>query len=456
MQRVAVEIDDVRARKHQPVMVRLVAVAVDQEDVAGLDQRLQHDLVGGRGAVGDEVGALRAEGARGQLLRLLDRAGRLQQRVEPARGRRGLGQEDVHPVELAHVLDPVGFGDRLAAADRHGVEHAGRLAAVLLERGEERRLVAGVDAAQDVQVQLEEVLLLVEHPQAVGRRAPGHLLDRDVGHDVDAQLGPQAADHLAQQDAAIGGRDRLERRLIDPEQLALQHRDLVHAAIGEAEADDDGLDVEVGEDGDQRVLDALQHEQFIDERVVGASRLAHAQLERGLLQRPHRVDHQHLEIGPAMRRFLAQLLGGLDLALAFGRLLAGAQRHRAPAIGIARQGTHDPAGERAEAAVVLGLQQSAQAGDRVAAGEHPVALDRLEQVQRLADALAQPFDVALAHLGFGEAQGIVLEPIPGIGAQLAGIVVLAEGQLATLRPWLGLELVHPRPPCAAPIAPAAG
>ena len=205
MQRIAVEVDHVRAGQHQPVMVRLVAVAVDQQDVAGLDQRLHHDLVGGRGAVGDEVGVLRAERARRQLLRLLDRPGRLQQRIEPARGRRGLGQEDVHPVELAHVLDPVGLGDRLAAADRHGVEHAGRLPAVILQRGEERRLVAGVDAAQDVEVQLEEVLLLVEHAQAVGRGPAGHLLDRDVGDDVDAQLRPQPADHLAQQDAAIAG-----------------------------------------------------------------------------------------------------------------------------------------------------------------------------------------------------------------------------------------------------------
>ena len=36
VQRIAVEIDDLRAGEHQPVVVGLVAVAVDQEDVAGL------------------------------------------------------------------------------------------------------------------------------------------------------------------------------------------------------------------------------------------------------------------------------------------------------------------------------------------------------------------------------------------------------------------------------------
>ena len=43
------------------------------------------------------------------------------------------------------------LADRLAAGDRHGVEHAGGLLAVSLEGGEEGRLVAPVDAAQDVE-----------------------------------------------------------------------------------------------------------------------------------------------------------------------------------------------------------------------------------------------------------------------------------------------------------------
>jgi hypothetical protein len=40
-----------------------------------------------------------------------------------------------------------------------------------------------------------------------------------------------------------------------------------------------------------------------------------------LLDRIHGVDHQHLEVGPAVRRLLVVLLGGLDLAFGLGALL---------------------------------------------------------------------------------------------------------------------------------------
>ena len=43
-----------RPGEHERVVVRLVAVAIDEHDVAGLHQRLHHDLVRGRCAVGDE------------------------------------------------------------------------------------------------------------------------------------------------------------------------------------------------------------------------------------------------------------------------------------------------------------------------------------------------------------------------------------------------------------------
>ena len=104
VQRIAVEIDHLRARQHHAVMVRLVAVAVDQHDAAGAHQRLHHDLVAGRGAVGGKKGLLGAEGPRRQSLRLLDGAVRLQQAVEPAGSRRGLGQEDVGAVAINRDL----------------------------------------------------------------------------------------------------------------------------------------------------------------------------------------------------------------------------------------------------------------------------------------------------------------------------------------------------------------
>ena len=87
VQRIGVEVGDHGAGQHQPVVVRLVAVPVDQDDVAGLHYGLHDDLVRRRGAVGDEVGLPGAERLSRELLRLAQRPGGLEQRVEPA-GRR--------------------------------------------------------------------------------------------------------------------------------------------------------------------------------------------------------------------------------------------------------------------------------------------------------------------------------------------------------------------------------
>ena len=84
VERVAVEINHLRPGQHHSVMVRFVAVAIDQHDVAGPDQRLHHDLVAGRGAVGGKIGLLGTERPAGQLLCFLDRAVGFEQAVEPA------------------------------------------------------------------------------------------------------------------------------------------------------------------------------------------------------------------------------------------------------------------------------------------------------------------------------------------------------------------------------------
>ena len=103
-----------------------------------------------------------------------------------------------------------------------------------------------------------------------------------------------------------------------------------------------------------------------------------------------------------MRPILAPMLGRLDLALGLGAVLGGAQGDRMAAVGVGRQRPHDPPGEQGQVAIVLGLEQPAQPGNGVAPREDPVALDRLEQLERLADAVAQPRQVALARFGLGQ------------------------------------------------------
>ena len=115
VQRIRVEIDDVRARQHHAVVVRLVAIAIEQHDVARLDQRLHDDLVRRRRAVRDPIRSLGAERPRRELLRAFDRPRRLEQRIETARRRRRFGEEHTEAVELDHVLDPVRLQNRFAA-----------------------------------------------------------------------------------------------------------------------------------------------------------------------------------------------------------------------------------------------------------------------------------------------------------------------------------------------------
>ena len=259
------------------------------------------------------------------------------------------------------------------------------------------------------------------------------------------------------------GDDRLERRLVDAHQLALQRCYLVWRAVGEAEADDDGLDVVVGEDRDQRGLEARHHQQLVDgtDRPVGAHG-ACPELQRRLLDRPHRVDHQHLEIGPAMRRHPRRMLGRLGLALVVGAVLAGAQRDRA---GDGRRRSTAPArsGRRAERDCDSPRSRAAGAARRSPRGRGTPSSPRSARAGRAPRRRCRASEPRRSCASaLRQSQGIVLEPVPGVGAQLAGVVVLAEGELAALRPGLFPGLAHPDiPPPASlhrslrpPIAPS--
>ena len=186
--------------------MRLVAVAVQQHDVAGRHQRLGDDLVGRRRSVGDEVGVPRAVGFRRELLGLAQRTGGLQQRVKTAARRRRLGHEHFQAVKADHVLDPVRVDDRLALRNRQGVKDTSGPVAVLLERAEERGAIARRHALQDRQVQLEHAFPSVEHPAEVLAQPPGDVLHVDLGHQVEVKLGSQLRHRCGEDLCALFGR----------------------------------------------------------------------------------------------------------------------------------------------------------------------------------------------------------------------------------------------------------
>ena len=68
-------------RQHHAVVVRFVAIAIDNDNVVGFDNRLHNDFVGRGCAVGGKKGLLCTERTRSVLLREFKRAHRFKQRI---------------------------------------------------------------------------------------------------------------------------------------------------------------------------------------------------------------------------------------------------------------------------------------------------------------------------------------------------------------------------------------
>src|SRR4029453_4940595 len=83
-QRISFDVERLPAAKDKTVMMRLMAVAINQNDVAGTNQRLHRDLVGSRSAVGAKKEPLTTKGSSRFILGDLDVASRLEERIHTA------------------------------------------------------------------------------------------------------------------------------------------------------------------------------------------------------------------------------------------------------------------------------------------------------------------------------------------------------------------------------------
>ena len=209
-------------------------------------------------------------------------------------------RNSVGPVELAHVADPVRLEDRLAARDRQRVEGADRLLRVLLEVVEERRLEALRHAGQDREVDLERLLDLVEDAADVtGRRGiAGDLLHVAPAQQVDVELRADALERGGQpgpvllRRARVGVQSRLRR-----EQFAQDGR-VVPGRERKSVADHHGLDGAVEQRGEERVLEAADHDALVDELILRPAQAAEVLRDPRPARRRRRGDDQELEIRP--------------------------------------------------------------------------------------------------------------------------------------------------------------
>ena len=128
-----------RMRHGDRVQDRLVAVAVDQHDVARRHVGVPDDLVRGRGAVGDEEQVVGAEDARGVALRGGHRAGMVEQLAEFVDGIADVGAQHVLAEELVEHLAERVLQEGHPARVPRAVPRIGALVGVLDQLLEERR-----------------------------------------------------------------------------------------------------------------------------------------------------------------------------------------------------------------------------------------------------------------------------------------------------------------------------
>ena len=182
-----------------------MTVPVHENGVPGPDQCLNHDLVRRGGAVGDEKGPLRTKGPCRLILCLLQRTVGLQQGVQASLCGRGFREKDVGAIELAHILDPVGFVDGIPSGDGQSVKHARGLAAVFFQGREKGGFEAILNPLKNGKVNVQIVALIVEDSLKDTGRLQGNLFRRYFGDQILIQLGSKLVDGLAEGGLPIHG-----------------------------------------------------------------------------------------------------------------------------------------------------------------------------------------------------------------------------------------------------------
>ena len=60
------------ASQHHPIVMRFMAIPINQNNIARFDQRLNDDFIGSRGSIGHEIGPVSTKGTSRKLLGFLD------------------------------------------------------------------------------------------------------------------------------------------------------------------------------------------------------------------------------------------------------------------------------------------------------------------------------------------------------------------------------------------------
>ena len=208
----------------------------------------------------------------------------------------GLGEEQIAPVEVGEVTDPVRAEHGIAAREWHGVKDARGLAAVVLEGREEGRFVALAHAPVDGKMKVLYVLAMVEHPTEQGQGAVLELRQGRVRHIIHVQFRAELPDHPAEQRSQhrLGG--VLVRAVKQTRQVRADQGGHGSRLVRRRIADHHRLDVAVELQGDEGVLKRALHDHVVREGIGGVANLAQAIAQIGLTGRGQIFDPEDLEV----------------------------------------------------------------------------------------------------------------------------------------------------------------
>ena len=224
----------------------------------------------------------------------------------------------------------------------------------------------------------------------------GQILDRDLGHQVQVEFGPDLGQRSGECLSAIIRRMLHQVvRSVDADELCEQGR-VVARMVGEPAADHARLQPEVQPRGHHRLVETGHHDDLVDELVVRAAPSPQLFPQRALLLLGQVLDDENLEIGPVTAE-LPRRVAFAFVCIIFGPQIPGLTA----AVGLGDQGPVGPAHDCGEPVVVTGGEEPLQLLEGLRAGKRPEALDRPENIQQPGHRLGQLLDGPLLGLGQG-------------------------------------------------------
>jgi len=246
----------------------------------------------------------------------------------------------------------------------------------------------------------------------------GHVLDRDLCHQVQVQFRPDPGQRPGEQLGAV-----IRRALHQVSRTAAVYEPgersrVVAGSVGEPATGYARLQSEVQPGGHERVVEAGHHHDLIHERVIRAAPSPQFLPQRALLFVGHILDDENLEVG-TVRPGLRRRAGLVIVCVVPDPWL----RALAVEVGLGDKGPVGLCYQRGKPIIRIGGEQPPNLAVGLCSGKRPESLDRPEDVKQLGYRLDQLLDGTLLRLGAGELNGRLLQAGPGIVPELPQAVV---------------------------------